>query len=104
MTNLLRHLDPEVMKSPAFSNPDFDAQVKSPEQGAATTVWAAVGEEWKQNGGKYLEDCRVAAPCEKKEDRGPSDPGYLPYAYDVESAQKLWEVSNSLVGLPKENS
>jgi hypothetical protein len=34
--------------------------LKTPEQGAATTVLAAVGREWEDTGGKYLEDCKEA--------------------------------------------
>jgi hypothetical protein len=33
---------------------------KSPEQGAATTVLAAVGKEWEGVGGKFLEACEEA--------------------------------------------
>ena len=73
---------------------------KSPEQGAATTVWAAVGAEWRTKGGKYLEDCQISPPVEDKENLSPLDVGYKPYAYDEGAAKKLWGVSNELVGLP----
>jgi NAD(P)-dependent dehydrogenase (short-subunit alcohol dehydrogenase family) len=36
--------------------------MKSPEQGAATTVLAAVGKEFEGKGRLYLEDCAVAGP------------------------------------------
>ncbi|KAF7563686.1 hypothetical protein G7046_g468 [Stylonectria norvegica] len=35
-------------------------ELKSPEQGAATTVCAAIGKEWEGQGGKYLLDCAEA--------------------------------------------
>ena len=34
----------------------------SPEQGTATTVWAAVGRDLEGKGGKYLERCGVGQP------------------------------------------
>jgi len=33
---------------------------KSVEQGAATTVWAALAPELEGNGGHYLEDCSIS--------------------------------------------
>jgi NAD(P)-dependent dehydrogenase (short-subunit alcohol dehydrogenase family) len=38
-------------------HPDF----RSPEQGAATTVWAATAPELEGVGGRYLEDCAIAS-------------------------------------------
>ena len=35
--------------------------MKSPEQGAATTVYGALSKEWEGRGGRYLEDCQEAA-------------------------------------------
>ncbi|KAL8679785.1 MAG: hypothetical protein Q9186_003950 [Xanthomendoza sp. 1 TL-2023] len=78
---------------------DVDLEVKnymkSPEQGAATSVYAAISEEWEGKGGRYLEDCAESVPV------GPSGGstaiGYAPYAYDVESAKKLWADSCKMV-------
>lgn len=71
--------------------------IKSPEQGAATTVWAAVGKQWEGRGGKFLEDCQVSEPFGETR-LGPLDPGHAPHAYDGEAARKLWDVSVKLVG------
>lgn len=95
-TNLTRHLDAEFLKG--FDNPLINATMKSPEQGAATTVWAAISPEWENNGGVYLEDCDISPPF-KEEDVSPVAKGYKPWAYDKAAAQKLWDVSNNLVGL-----
>jgi hypothetical protein len=77
--------------------PAVQKYMKSPAQGAATTVWAAVGECWEGKGGVYLDDCQVCPPVPQ-----PSyeflDRGYEKWAYDVESEEKLWEMSNELVG------
>jgi NAD(P)-dependent dehydrogenase (short-subunit alcohol dehydrogenase family) len=67
------------------------------EQGAATTVWAAVGKEWEGKGGKYLEFCQVSPPV--KDDFSPIDVGYAPYAYDEVKEGRLWKKSLELVGL-----
>ena len=72
--------------------------LKSTEQGAATTVWAAISAEWKNKGGKYLENCAEAAPYED----GPSriaSPGYAPHAYNQAGAEQLWVLSEKLVGV-----
>lgn len=93
MTELGRHMDPGAMEK--FMTPELRLSIKSPEQGAATTVWAAIGKEWEGKGGKYLNDCTVAGTPKD----GEVNLGYAPHAYDEEAAKKLWEVSMQLVGL-----
>ena len=93
MTELGRHMDPSLMEK--FMTPELKKTMKSPEQGAATTVWAAIGRDWEANGGKYLNDCAVAEPHQQ----GQINLGYAPHAYDEEAAKKLWEVSLQLVEL-----
>jgi NAD(P)-dependent dehydrogenase (short-subunit alcohol dehydrogenase family) len=58
---------------------------KTLEQGAATTVWAAVAPELETQGGTYLADCGVTDE-------------HAPWARDPDSAQRLWTLSESLVG------
>jgi NAD(P)-dependent dehydrogenase (short-subunit alcohol dehydrogenase family) len=65
------------------------------EQGAATSVWAAVANELEGIGGRYLEDCQEGQPLEPTTPRGH---GYLPYVLDPERAERLWIVSQQLVG------
>ncbi|KAH6655754.1 hypothetical protein BKA67DRAFT_534670 [Truncatella angustata] len=60
---------------------------KSPEQGAGTTVIAALGKEWEGRGGVYLEDCEVA----KSQPLIPSVKGVTDYAFDQEKEEKLWK-------------
>jgi len=80
--------------------PEAKKRFKSVEQGAATTVWAAVGKEWSHKGGKYLEDCAEAGPA--ADNTTLTGPGYASWAYDEEGAKKLWEMSRTLVGLGDE--
>ncbi|KAJ5337130.1 NAD(P)-binding protein [Penicillium brevicompactum] len=63
-TGLQRHVDPETLKQWGSSEPVLGGQKygKSPAQGAATTMTAAFGKEWKGKGGVYLEDCQEARP------------------------------------------
>lgn len=70
----------------------FDCVWKTPEQGAATTVWGATSPELEGKGALYLEDVAVAKP----NDGGAS--GYATWAFDEEGAAKLWQWSEEAVG------
>lgn len=67
--------------------------MKSPEQGAATSVYAAISKDWEGRGGKYIENCTESVPYD-----GTSMDGYAPHAYDAAGAERLWELSLKLVG------
>ncbi|MET7676898.1 SDR family NAD(P)-dependent oxidoreductase, partial [Streptomyces seoulensis] len=66
MTPLQRHLPKEEMVERGWideqGNPLNPAGFKTPEQGAATQVWAATSPRLDGLGGLYLEDCDVAEP------------------------------------------
>jgi hypothetical protein len=96
MTDLARHLNADTVKSMA-SLPGMGLKIKSPEQGAATTVWAAIGKQWEGHGGKYLEDCMMSEPYQHV-DATPLASGFAPHAYDEQAAKQLWDVSVKLVG------
>ena len=68
---------------------------KTPSQGAATGLWAAVHPDTAQLSGQYFEDCRIA-------ERIPSDnfgaAGVIDEALDPILAERLWEVSEQTVG------
>ncbi|RYO48112.1 hypothetical protein AA0113_g10123 [Alternaria arborescens] len=95
MTALMQHLPPDAFDGQDHVYPT----IKSVEQGAATTVWAAVAETWKNRGGKYLVDCAEPEPYKEGDDKYTAL-GYAPWAYDVEKAQRLWKDSLKIVGLP----
>ncbi len=67
---------------------------KSIPEGAATSLWAAVVAEDDAVGGRYCEDCHVAA---LQATPGLRD-GVQPYALDAASAKALWAKSEELVG------
>jgi len=77
--------------------PGVSEHLKSRQQGAATTVWAAVGKCWEGKGGRYLEECQVGVPVQ--ESKAIVKSGYEYWAFDHENEEKLWKLSNELVGL-----
>lgn len=58
-TDISRFMSPEFVEG-LMRNEHMVRILKSLEQGAATTVIAAVGKEWENRGGRYLEDCEEA--------------------------------------------
>ncbi|MGW5257684.1 SDR family NAD(P)-dependent oxidoreductase [Streptomyces sp. NPDC004012] len=85
-TNLVRHL-PEDVRESLRTEPT--AEYKTPEQGAATSVFVATSPLLDGVGGQYFEDCNQALPY----NGGPERVGVAGYALDPEAAQHLWEVS-----------
>lgn len=94
-TGLQGHV-PDSVKASWDDDLEVKNYMKSPEQGAATTVYAALSKEWEGKGGRYLEDCAESPPV------GPfgwsTAVGYAPHAYDEEPAKKLWADSCKMVG------
>ncbi|KAL6252902.1 putative secondary metabolism biosynthetic enzyme [Rhinocladiella similis] len=95
-TNLSRHLDREFAKQ-IMSLEKVAKVLKSPEQGAATTVLAAVGKEWEDRGGKYLEDCEDAKRGE--DDGDVFGIGYVRQTYDPDNEIRLWKDSLEMIGM-----
>jgi len=96
MTPLQRHLPREEMIAFGWmdENGKLNDRFKSTEQGAATSVWAALGEELEGVGGRYLEDCNQAVPWTKD---APFI-GVMPHALDPETAERLWAISEETTG------
>jgi NAD(P)-dependent dehydrogenase (short-subunit alcohol dehydrogenase family) len=96
MTPLQRHLPIEEQRALGWIDENGKVRdgFKTPEQGASTSVWAAVGDELEGVGGLYLEDLAQAVPWTK--DAGWS--GVMPYALDPEQADKLWALSVETTG------
>ncbi|KAF7545203.1 hypothetical protein G7Z17_g9348 [Cylindrodendrum hubeiense] len=69
----------------------------SPEQGAATSTWAATAKVWEGQGGKYLSNCSVGEPAQ--DIMAVLDPGYGPHAFNEEGENKLWALSCELAGV-----
>ena len=95
-TNISRHLGPEFVAF-LMSNEAIVKILKSSEQGAATTVSAAVGKEWEHKGGKYLEDCEEAP--RGKDDNDSFGYGYVSQTYNPKNEERLWKDSLKIVGI-----
>ncbi|RAO73390.1 uncharacterized protein BHQ10_009402 [Talaromyces amestolkiae] len=96
-TNISRNVSPEIV---AMIMEKLKHVLKSTEQGAATTVIAAIGTEWESKGGRYLEDCAESQ-------RGPDDydvfgVGWTRQMYDAENEARLWKDSLEMLGLHDE--
>ncbi|WP_030863854.1 SDR family NAD(P)-dependent oxidoreductase [Streptomyces sp. NRRL S-37] len=97
LTPLQRHLPRQEMVDRGWideqGNPLNPEGFKTPQQGAATQVWAATSPRLDGMGGLYLEDCDVAGPA----DGGRT--GVKDWAVDPEQAARLWELSARLTGV-----
>ena len=71
--------------------------LKSPEQGAATSVLLAASPLLKGAGGRYFEDCNEAPVLEPGQEQG-AEAGVAAYALDRGDADRLWELTLSLIG------
>ncbi|KAF2170864.1 hypothetical protein M409DRAFT_63901 [Zasmidium cellare ATCC 36951] len=73
---------------------------KTPEQGAATTVWAAVSGRFEDvaNGGRYLGDVGES-PLASDDEVFEYTAAYAGHAFDEEGERRLWEVSCEAVGV-----
>ncbi|MGA0531046.1 SDR family NAD(P)-dependent oxidoreductase [Hansschlegelia sp. KR7-227] len=99
-TELGRHMTEEAMQELIdginASQPEGAQgfEWKTIPQGAATSVWAGVVATADEVGGRYCEDCHVAAI----EDSEGLRPGVRSYALDPARARALWAKSEELVG------
>ena len=90
-TSLARYMtrqDFGALRSMAADNRDRAAvldTILSPEQGAATQVWAATTAELDGAGSVYLADCAIRTDV-------------AAYAMDEHHAARLWEISETLCG------
>ncbi len=94
MTGLARHMDEADLQSLSERAPgDAPLSFKTLAQGAATSVWAAVAPELADRGGIYLENCQIGKPAVQG-----GDSGVESYALDAAAAERLWALSETLVG------
>jgi NAD(P)-dependent dehydrogenase (short-subunit alcohol dehydrogenase family) len=96
-TPLQRHWTPEQRAAAEQQAGQAEAagvfHMKTPEQGAATSVFLATAPQVQGIGGRYFEDCHEAEVV--SELRGLS--GVLPHALDADDARRLWDVSQDLL-------
>ncbi|SEH19244.1 NAD(P)-dependent dehydrogenase, short-chain alcohol dehydrogenase family [Sphingopyxis sp. YR583] len=80
----------QVAKTGEIPAEDF----MTPDQGAATTIWALTEPRLAGKGGAYLQDCAVAAVRDEPDYRT----GVMRYAIDPSSAERLWGTAAKLCG------
>ena len=88
LTPLQRHLAKQEMIDAGWIDEAGTAllpEFRSPDQGAATQVWAATSSDVEADGGSYLKACAVARRFDTPE--------------DLEQAAKLWAYSAELTGV-----
>ena len=102
ITGLVRHMSQDELK--AYNVIDEDGQPiidpennkKTPQQGAATTVWCATSSQLDGMGGVYCADCDIARalPTDDSDEMH----GVRPRATDPVAAGRLWQLSEQLTG------
>jgi NAD(P)-dependent dehydrogenase (short-subunit alcohol dehydrogenase family) len=100
MTPLQRHLRKEEMVALGWIDEHGEiaerarAAFKSPEQGAATTIFAALSPLLDGKGGVYCEDCDVSVPWTKEM---PHWRGVMPWIMSDEGADRLWRETEKVL-------
>src|SRR5215470_3343060 len=102
VTDLIRHMSTEEVRAygvlDEHGRPIIDParNMKTPEQGAATSVWCATSRQLEGLGGVYCENCDIAVPVP-----GGSTElrGVRPWAIDRGFARELWNLSEKLIGI-----
>ncbi|MER7505753.1 SDR family NAD(P)-dependent oxidoreductase [Nonomuraea pusilla] len=98
LTPLQRHLAKEEMVAAGWIDEEgnaLDTSFKTPEQGAATQVWAATSPQLAGMGGVYCENRDIAPPAPATGERF----GVRDYAIDPDEAARLWHLSATLTGI-----
>ena len=100
-TNIQRHLtlDAKLRRGTVDENGQFRyrAKDKTVQQGASTSVWAAVASELENVNGVYLEDCTIAEIIPSGADVSSISKGCLSYALDSDNAAKLWQLTENMI-------
>jgi NAD(P)-dependent dehydrogenase (short-subunit alcohol dehydrogenase family) len=100
-TELGRHLTPAVLQvlndtiEAARKSSSVPMFMKSPAQGAATSVWSAVVAPADAVGGHYCEDCHLA---EVQPNDSQVAGGVRAFALNPDTAKALWAKSEEMVG------
>lgn len=75
---------------------DPENNKKTPEQGAATSVWCATSSQLDGMGGVYCQDCEIAPALPS--DESTEMRGVRPRATDPVAAGRLWQLSEQMTG------
>lgn len=94
-TNLGRYVPEEEKRALGWldNNPALLERLKTVEQGASTTVYAAVAPELDNHGGEYLENCAI---CQGINPDMNTFWGMGAHSVDMEAAERLWKLSEQM--------
>jgi NAD(P)-dependent dehydrogenase (short-subunit alcohol dehydrogenase family) len=95
VTEVFRSVTPQEEQMVTGFSETHGSPVKSIPQGAATQVWAAVSPDLAGVTGRYLEDCHIGVEIPSST---MSAIGVIPEAYDEAAAERLWVISEKIVG------
>ena len=101
-TDLIRHMSKAEIDASKIideaGKPIIDPEnnKKTPQQGAATTVWCATSPQLEGMGGVYCQDCDIARALPT--DDSTEMRGVRPRAIDPVAAGRLWQLSEQLTG------
>ncbi|WP_342423836.1 oxidoreductase [Paenibacillus sp. FSL E2-0178] len=113
-TGLEEHLSFQELQAAGVidgaGNPILDPSrnLKTAQQGAATSVWCAVSPQLEGMGGVYCENCDIAPLVENAEAVTRNEAarrigslalGVMPHAVDPEAADRLWSLSEQLTNV-----
>jgi NAD(P)-dependent dehydrogenase (short-subunit alcohol dehydrogenase family) len=93
-TNLQRYVPQETKDGWLELQKSGQITLKSPQQGAATTLVAAVAPEFARIGGRYLEDCNEA---ETVANDAQAQRGVREWALNADAATRLWDTSLAML-------
>ena len=95
ITNLQKHIPMEERIALGWYHEDGSLmdRFKNVEQGASTTVYAALAPELDHHGGEYLEDCAISKGLNLEKTFW----GMGPHSLDMEGAERLWKLSEQMV-------
>ena len=103
VTPLIRHMSQALIDASEIvdktGRPIIDPRnnKKTPQQGAATTVWCATNAKLDGMGGVYCADCEIAPALPS--DEATDLHGVRPRATDPVAAGRLWQLSEQLTGM-----
>ena len=107
-TGLSKYVPSELLRAAGLVDEDGNSiidpakNMKTVEQGAATSVWCATSPQLDGMGGVYCQNSDIA-PLLTEELRanpiGSMALGVMPHAVDLQAADRLWSLSEHLLGL-----
>jgi NAD(P)-dependent dehydrogenase (short-subunit alcohol dehydrogenase family) len=95
LTNLQQHVPIEEQRAMGWYKEDGTLVdlFKNVEQGASTSIYAALAPDLDNHGGEYLEDCAISKGVNPDKTYW----GMAPHSLDMEAAERLWILSEQMV-------